>query len=53
MSFKNLLDKFTKREIDIDELVDFIFNETQIDREIIEVILDTEEIFLREKGVIY
>ena len=48
----NLLSGFSKPEIDVDELVDFIVEETHIDRGIIELILDTEDIYLREKGII-
>ena len=51
--FKDILRKFTKFEIDIDELVDFIVSETNIDRDIVEIILDTEEVYLREKGIVY
>jgi len=48
----NLISSFSKPEIDVDELVDFIVEETHIDRNTIEIILDMEEIFLREKGII-
>ena len=51
--FYNLLSSFTKPEIDIDELVDFIAEGTHIDRGIIEIILEAEDIYLREKGIIY
>lgn len=49
---RNMVRNFTKHEIDIDELVDFIAEETHIKRDTIEIILDTEEIYLRMKGVI-
>jgi len=49
---RNIIDNFTKQEIDIDDLVDFIVNETQINRGLIELVLDTEEIYLRMKGII-
>jgi len=49
---KRIIDNFTKQEIDVDDLVDFIVKETRMDRDIIELILDTEEIYLRMKGII-
>jgi len=49
---KNIIDNFTKQEIDIDDLIDFIVEETHIRRDTIELILDTEEIYLRMKGII-
>jgi len=48
----NLISSYTKPEIDVDDLVDFIIEETHIDRGIIEVILEAEDIYLREKGII-
>jgi len=48
----NLINGLSKPEIDVDDLVDFIIEETRIDRDIIELILDTEEIYLRMKGII-
>jgi len=49
----NLISSFSKPEIDVDELVDFIAEGTHIDRGIIEIILEAEDIYLREKGIIY
>ena len=49
----NLISSFSKQEIDVDELVDFIVEETHIDRGIIEINLEAEDIYLREKGIIY
>jgi len=49
---KSMIDNFTKQEIDIDDLVDFIIEETRIKRDTIELVLDTEEIYLRMKGII-
>ena len=49
---KRIIDNFTKQEIDVDDLVDFIVKETRMDRDIIELILDSEEIYLRMKGII-
>jgi len=48
----NLISGFDKPEIDIDELVNFIIEETHVSRDIIELILDTEEIYLRMRGII-
>ena len=49
---RNIINNFTKQEIDIDELVDFIAEETRIKRDTIELVLDAEDIYLREKGII-
>jgi len=46
---KNIIDNFTKQEIYIDDL---IVEETHIKRNTVELILDTEEIYLRMKGII-
>ena len=48
----NIINGLSKPEIDVDDLVDFIIEETRMDRDIIELILDTEEIYLRMKGII-
>ena len=49
----NIINGVSKPEIDVDDLVDFIAEATRMDRGIIEIILEAEDIYLREKGIIY
>lgn len=38
--------------VDIDEVVNFITNKTEIEKEVVERVLDAEDEFLKEKGIV-